>query len=1833
MKKKIIAAVVAASLVFGMFGVSSAQPLSENTGAGQPAQTVAPRESASAQPTETPRPEQSAAPEPSSEPTPQVTAQASKEVKQTEAPVEMPTGNGPLATTPFVQEEAPDGITDIMDLSQITASGSYRLIQDTTLQEVLVIGAGLDVTIDLNGCTITSTGANFFVNEGMVRICDSVGGGINAPRGCIYNRGTVSISGGHYVTTDNTGGSALYNGDGATMVVENCVVNAVSFAIGNSGDCTINGGEFHSTSSNVTPNWAYCIKSTGAGARLTINNATVTGIQGGVAAVQGTVKIYGGNFSTEQGNSRSFYALYVAGENGEVSGDVYGGDFSSPKQAVYIGNDNTNGDGGINASACLNIHGGTFDGGNSALFKAQNTGTTFISGGTFRDGKGDSDIDRYVVDGYATVKNEDGSVSVSEKKMPVKNETTGKGYETLQAAIAELNAGDTLTLTEGTFNATANNQFRIDKPNVTIQGQGDTSIIDCGTYSASTQAGIFVIADHVTIKDVKIVGSSTNGNVHTLKVTGLRSGAEGPLLEGVTISNVTLGSVKGSALNIHGVKNAVVDGVSVEQAGKCSIMLAGVDGITISDTKTISGGWNADIGIMYATEAPVYTTPTRLTLGSGNTFANQFVYSERPADAPGGADSAAGYEAMGLGMLTKADGTWALMDAAKLARLVTNKTTGAAYDTIQAAVDAANAGDVLSIPQGAGTYDEKVTLTKAVTLEGPGDGSAVLTGGITLAGPFGDDTKTVIKGLRFEKSGIYAIAWGNEPNLNNVTIENNIFENIAEWSAAVNFNLDNKSAVKNLTIANNAITNVTGTNASGIWVSAVAGTTRITGNTISDTKLNSIQITGIAGGDVTISGNTLKNWDSDVAGGGRAMRLTANGNASMAIMGNSMSRDLAAGEDGAQVIKITELDGTLNAAENYWNAAKPDFSAVLKAYKTGGAAADSSQLVVMPYYADAALKKLVEYGVKNARSGEVYDSLQKAVNKAQDGDTLLLGNDCIFGSTTQTGHDEDNIGYGTYGSFSKSLTIRSEGTARTVTATSIITVNAGARVVLENVTVDGENRIGTSGINVQGNATLILGSGATVKGCATSSGFAAIDLGSAGGTGGAGKLVMNEGSLVTQNVNSGIWVEPDGTFEMNGGKITANNCAPQALSKQAYGLVISGGKAVINGGEISSNGANMAGGGVLMSKTDSTLDVNSGTISNNTKNGSIYVTAADCIVSLHDAVITGNSVNSYGSVGGSSSATNLKVNISGKTQITGNKYGGTPCNLKTSANMSVDITGLETGAVIGVTPYNKAAGYEVASARDVQSVKTECFTPDSALSANVSLVRIGNKLVTGYATTISAAGLVQDQFENTGAAPALQMQGVAVVATNNATVQDPAIGFVYYADDNGVAGKRLAEAPAASGTYWVCPVYDGSINGSYGASQAVDAHRYTIVTPVSGVSLNKTSISLEMNTKGQLSAAVSPADAYDKTITWASSNEAVVKGDKGMIVPVAPGTANITAMSYNGKSATCVVTVAKPPETSKPPVAPDMGDKTQVVVEPEVKDNTVDSNAVKDAIANAKPDEAVVVKVEAKNEEEAKNVKVSADVVAEAAKAAADGTGAKTVAFSMADASGNIAAAVTLDLSNGVDPDQLKDLNLGYSNTVSTAVEEEAKGAVPQDATVMFINLTHDGVFPCPITRMDKVSGSFKPGDTVYLYYAGASGLSEEQVLTVDANGYITYTITHASPYVISDLRSIVTTPENPGGNETPGPDNPGGVETPGTGFEPNDPDNGSNINEESGNPVNSDDGVKPVNTKVDTKTTTAPKTDDIQDMAPYLWLIVIAGGVITAGVVNANKRRKDEQK
>lgn len=83
----------------------------------------------------------------------------------------------------------------------------------------------------------------------------------------------------------------------------------------------------------------------------------------------------------------------------------------------------------------------------------------------------------------------------------------------------------------------------------------------------------------------------------------------------------------------------------------------------------------------------------------------------------------------------------------------------------------------------------------------------------------------------------------------------------------------------------------------------------------------------------------------------------------------------------------------------------------------------------------------------------------------------------------------------------------------------------------------------------------------------------------------------------------------------------------------------------------------------------------------------------------------------------------------------------------------------------------------------------------------------------------------------------------------------------------------------------------------------------TVTKAVTGVSLNKGSVTLDKGGVSQLSATVTPSDATNRTVKYTSSNTKVAKvSSSGKITAVGGGTAKITATA-GGKSAVCNVKV------------------------------------------------------------------------------------------------------------------------------------------------------------------------------------------------------------------------------------------------------------------------------------------------------------------------------------
>ena len=87
----------------------------------------------------------------------------------------------------------------------------------------------------------------------------------------------------------------------------------------------------------------------------------------------------------------------------------------------------------------------------------------------------------------------------------------------------------------------------------------------------------------------------------------------------------------------------------------------------------------------------------------------------------------------------------------------------------------------------------------------------------------------------------------------------------------------------------------------------------------------------------------------------------------------------------------------------------------------------------------------------------------------------------------------------------------------------------------------------------------------------------------------------------------------------------------------------------------------------------------------------------------------------------------------------------------------------------------------------------------------------------------------------------------------------------------------------------------------------------TVVQPVSGVTLDKTSASLKVGDNVKLTPTVLPNNATNKAVTWATSDSNVATVNDGLVSAIKSGSATITVTTVDGnKKATCTITVIQP---------------------------------------------------------------------------------------------------------------------------------------------------------------------------------------------------------------------------------------------------------------------------------------------------------------------------------
>ena len=101
----------------------------------------------------------------------------------------------------------------------------------------------------------------------------------------------------------------------------------------------------------------------------------------------------------------------------------------------------------------------------------------------------------------------------------------------------------------------------------------------------------------------------------------------------------------------------------------------------------------------------------------------------------------------------------------------------------------------------------------------------------------------------------------------------------------------------------------------------------------------------------------------------------------------------------------------------------------------------------------------------------------------------------------------------------------------------------------------------------------------------------------------------------------------------------------------------------------------------------------------------------------------------------------------------------------------------------------------------------------------------------------------------------------------------------------------------------------------------------TITIPSTGITLNKTKLSLEKGKSETLTATVTPENTLDKKVIWSSSDSSVATVDaNGLVTAVSNGTVIITATTEEGgKTATTKITVNIPSDSDSKNIDDNVG--------------------------------------------------------------------------------------------------------------------------------------------------------------------------------------------------------------------------------------------------------------------------------------------------------------------
>ncbi|MDR1315794.1 MAG: Ig-like domain-containing protein [Spirochaetales bacterium] len=198
----------------------------------------------------------------------------------------------------------------------------------------------------------------------------------------------------------------------------------------------------------------------------------------------------------------------------------------------------------------------------------------------------------------------------------------------------------------------------------------------------------------------------------------------------------------------------------------------------------------------------------------------------------------------------------------------------------------------------------------------------------------------------------------------------------------------------------------------------------------------------------------------------------------------------------------------------------------------------------------------------------------------------------------------------------------------------------------------------------------------------------------------------------------------------------------------------------------------------------------------------------------------------------------------------------------------------------------------------------------SAGTATITVTTVDGGFTESCTVTVSSIPVAVSGVSLNKTATAILVGGsetlFAIISPADAT--DPSVGWESNAPGVAtVSGGVVTAVSVGTATITVT-----TVDGGYTADCTVTVSSTAVA--VSGVSLNKTTLSLAVGGSETLTATVSPANATNQNVSWSSNTPGVATVSGGTVNAVSAGTAVITVTTAEGaKTATCAVTVTFAP--------------------------------------------------------------------------------------------------------------------------------------------------------------------------------------------------------------------------------------------------------------------------------------------------------------------------------